>query len=99
MFSNNFVKFFLRFIMFPCLKPLLKPLVFHSPLCVNRPLSLQLWASLDLVGIASCSAMAGPGRDTDPIGNAFGDSAMLQLRSIVYIENFIFSNNSNMRKC
>ena len=37
MFSNNFGKI-LRFVIFPCFKPLLKPLVFHSLLCVNRAL-------------------------------------------------------------
>ena len=38
MFSNNFVKLFFKINNFPCLKPLFKPLVFHSLLCVNRPL-------------------------------------------------------------
>ena len=36
MFSNNFVKLFFMIHNFPCLKPL--PLVFHSFVCVNRPL-------------------------------------------------------------
>ena len=29
-------RYYLRFIFFPCLKPLLKPLVFHSLRCVKR---------------------------------------------------------------
>ena len=46
-FSNSFKKqdfqpilerYYLRFIICPCLKPLLKPLVFHSLLCLNRVL-------------------------------------------------------------
>ena len=32
------LSYFLLFIIFPCLKPLLKSLVFHNLLCVNRPL-------------------------------------------------------------
>ena len=39
MFLNNFVKLLFDIHNFPCLKPLLKPLVFHSLLCVNRPIS------------------------------------------------------------
>ena len=42
--KNNFVRL-LFMIIFPCLKPLIKPLVFHSLLCVNRPLVFRtvLW--------------------------------------------------------
>ena len=37
-FQRNLERYYLRLIMFPCLKPPLKPLVFHSLLFVNRAL-------------------------------------------------------------
>ena len=72
-------RYYLRFLMFPCLKALLKTLVFHSLLCVNRTLILHCSLSLDPIFFSS-------GND-GPIMTATLGLASKPARLLKYCEN------------
>ena len=55
-FQTILERYYLRFIILPCLKPQLKPLVFHNLLCVNRPFThaLSRIREPSLCSVAAC---------------------------------------------